>query len=358
MRVLSASLLLLPVFGAKAAVVFTTLHFFTGTNDGAQPVAGLVQGSDGYFYGTTSSGGTNGLGTVFKISAAEGYTSLYSFSGTNDGANPLAALVQGSNGYFYGTTENGGRHGDGTVFQISTNGALATLYSFTGGNDGAWPYGGLVQGSDGYFYGTTDGGGTTNLNVYGSYGYGTVFKINTNGVLASLYTFGNVYEDGANSQAGLVQGSDGYFYGTTSLGGMTNFGGSGTVFQISTNGALATLYSFTGGNDGAWPYGGLVQGSDGYLYGTTEGGGEGGSGTVFRLTILSEFQAVTLTNSTLSLTWSTEAGSTYQLQFNSDLSSSNWINLSSPATAIAATLTTTDFITNAPQRFYRLVLSP
>jgi uncharacterized repeat protein (TIGR03803 family) len=181
---------------------------------------------------------------VFKISTAEGYTSLYSFSGTNDGANPHAALVQGSDGYFYGTTENGGRHGDGTVFQISTNGALATLYSFTGGNDGAWPYGGLVQGSDGY------------------------------------------------------------------------------------------------------------------LYGTTEGGGEGGSGTVFRLTILSEFQAVTLTNSTLSLTWSTEAGSTYQLQFNSDLSSSNWINLSSPATAIAATLTTTDFITNAPQRFYRLVLSP
>ena len=133
---------------------------------------------------------------------------------------------------------------------------------------------------------------------------------------------------------------------------------TGTVFEISTNGALTTLYSFTGGNDGGSPYGDLVQGSDGNFYGTTEYGGQGGAGTIFRLTIVPEFQAVTLNNGTLSLTWSTERGGMYQLQSNSDLSSTNWINLGSPITATGATLSTTDIITNGPERFYRLVLSP
>src|SRR5208283_4562892 len=121
---------------------------------------------------------------------------------------------------FYGTTSHGGTNGDGTVFKISTNGALTSLYSFTGGNDGAYPYAGLVQGSDGSFYGTTDEGGTNG-------GGGTVFKISTNGAFTSLYSFSGSGNDGANPQAGLVQGSDGNFYGTTSGGG-TN--GWGTVF--------------------------------------------------------------------------------------------------------------------------------
>ncbi|MGA2540499.1 MAG: choice-of-anchor tandem repeat GloVer-containing protein [Verrucomicrobiota bacterium] len=131
-----------------------------------------------------------------------------------------------------------------------------------------------------------------------------------------------------------------------------------TVFQLSRNGVLTTLYSFTGGSDGANPDAGLVQGSDGSFYGTTSGGGQGGAGTVFRLTILPEFQAVTITNNLLSLTWSTEAGGTYQLQYNSDLSSSNRINLTNTVTSNGATLNTTDSITNAPQRFCRLVLAP
>ena len=132
---------------------------------------------------------------------------------------------------------------DGTVFKISTNGALTSLYSFTGGNDGANPQAGLVQGSDGNFYGTTV------RRRHERLWHGTVFKISTNGALTSLYSFtgGN---DGADPNAGLVQGSDGNFYGTTVYGG-TN--GYGTVFKISTNGALTSLYSFTGGNDGAYP---------------------------------------------------------------------------------------------------------
>jgi uncharacterized repeat protein (TIGR03803 family) len=183
-----------------------------------------------------------------------------------------------------------------------------------------------------------------------------------------LYSFGT--DADTTPYAGLVQGSDGYLYGTTYYGGGGIY--DGTVFKINTNCVLTTLYSFgtilrngyaAGENayaalDGASPYAGLVQGSDGSFYGTTSAGGPGGAGTVFRLTIVPESQAVTLTNGTLSLTWSTEAGGMYQLQYNSDLSSSNWSNLGSAVTATGATLSTTDSLTNGPQRFYRLALLP
>ncbi|MGA2748339.1 MAG: choice-of-anchor tandem repeat GloVer-containing protein [Verrucomicrobiota bacterium] len=268
-----------------------------------------MQGSDGYFYGTTAYGGTNDLGTVFKIRADGALTSLYSFTGTNDGAYPQAALAQGSDGNFYGTTASGGAYtnqlgqGCGTIFKISTNGTLTSLYSFSGGNDGGYPQAALVQGSDGYFYGTTASGG----------GY----EMSQPGICAQC----------------------------------------GTVFKITTNGVLTSLYSFGGGSDGAYPYAGLVQSSNGRFYGTTAGG-LGGVGTVFRLTVAPALQAMTLTGSTLGLTSGTEAGGTYQWQYTSDLTSSNWINLGNPATATEAVLGTTDSITNSPQRFYRLVLSP
>jgi uncharacterized repeat protein (TIGR03803 family) len=416
LRLLWAAALVLPTFGAQAAVVLTTLHLFTGTNDGANPQAGLAQGSDGYFYGTTTKGGgTNGVGyggygTVFKISTTGALTSFYSFTGGNDSAHPQTGLVQGSDGSFYGTTSAGGTNGDGTVFKIGTTGALTALHSFTGGEDGGNPESGLVQGSDGYFYGTAFSGGNSNLN-YG-YGWGTVFKISADGLMTTLYSFtngsdggyptaslvqgsdgsfygttwaggtngdGTVFKisttgtlttlhsfggtDGEFPDAGLVQGSDGYFFGTTcgaSDGGIVDpfFPEPGTVFKISANGALTSLYSFTGGSAGANPQAGLVQGSDCSFYGTTFSGGLGGAGTVFRLTIVPEFQAVTLVNNMLNLTWSTEAGGSYKLQYNSDLSSSNWTNLGSPFHATGTTLSTTDSVTNGPQRFYRLVLSP
>ena len=236
----------------------TSLYSFTGGYDGANPQAELVQGGDGYFYGTTFGGGQDGLGTAFKISPGGALStfSLWSLSGGNHGANPSAGLVQGSDGNFYGTASGGGRYTNGTVFQISTNGALSSLCSFNV-SDGDDPQAGLVQGSDGNFYGTASGGGQK--------GYGTVFKIDPNGALTGLYSFtgGN---DGANPAGVLVQGSDGNFYGTASGGGRYT---NGTVFQISTNGALSSLYSFTGGNDGAYPKAGLVQGSDGNFYGTT-----------------------------------------------------------------------------------------
>lgn len=281
---LMAAKLSVPALAAQTTVVFTSLYSFTGINDGFTP-NGLVQGSDGNFYGTTSNGGTNSSGTVFKVSPSGALIPLYSFTGTADGANPYAALVQGNDGNFYGTTQSGGKPTAGgpagTVFRISPSGALTNLYSFSnsflsGDNQGASPEAALVQGSDGNFYGTTFQGGTYFFSNSGTNGYGTVFQITTNGILTRLYTFSG--NDGENPLAALVQGSSGNFYGTTQSGGTGN---AGTVFQITTNGILTSLYSFSGGNDGAGPMAALVQGNNGNFYGTTTSGGISNAGTVF-----------------------------------------------------------------------------
>jgi uncharacterized repeat protein (TIGR03803 family) len=258
--------------GRATATPLTTLHSFSGT-DGSFPYAGLVQGTDSNFYGTTQSGGTSSSGTVFRISPSGNFTNLYSFSGP-DGATPSAGLVQGNFGYLYGTTEYGGIDRIGTIFQISPTGSFASLHSFNG-SDGAYPAGGgaLVLGSDGYFYGTTTAGGTNSCDC------GTVFKMLPTGILIWSYSFTGS-PGGANPYDGLVQGSDSNFYGTTYAGG-TN--GVGTVFRISPLGSLTNLYTFSG-SDGATPFAGLVQGSDSNFYGTTYTGGTNGLGTVFVIT--------------------------------------------------------------------------
>jgi uncharacterized repeat protein (TIGR03803 family) len=271
-------------------------HSFSGS-DGAWPYAGLVEGGDGNFYGTTTAGGAStncsgGCGTVFQISPAGDLTTLYSFSGS-DGAWPYAGLARGSDGNFYGTTVAGGASTDcsggcGTVFRITPAGDLTTLYSFSG-SDGAWPYGRLVLGSDGNFYGTTMAGRRRPWPATDcSGGCGTVFRISPAGDLTNLYSFSGT--NGASPYAGLVEGGDGNFYGTTMAGGASTdcSGGCGTVFVISPAGDLTTLYSFSGG-DGASPYAALARGCDGYFYGTTVAGGtdtncSGGCGTVFRIT--------------------------------------------------------------------------
>ena len=269
------------VFQMTPAGVLTTLVSFNGTN-GSYPAAALVQGSDGNFYGTTVGGGVSGIGTVFQMTPAGVLTTLVSFNDT-DGAAPLATLVQGTNGYFYDTTpqaqdaglsvNSGG--GFGTVFEMTPSGVLKTLVKFNGSNGGN-PAAGLVQGSDGNFYGTTAIGGNLSLNE--GYGFGAVFKMTPAGTLTTLVSFN--LANGYNPSAGLVQGSDGNFYGTTDGGGA---GGGGTVFQVTTNRVLTTLVSFNGTN-GSYPVAGLVQGSDGNLYGTTEFGGANSRGTVFQVT--------------------------------------------------------------------------
>ena len=288
----------------------TTLYSFcsqSGCPDGAYPYAGLVQGTDGNFYGTTYQGGTSaacpapyGCGTVFKITPTGVLTTLYNFcsqSGCTDGKLPYAGLILASDGNFYGTTYEGGNTnnneepGSGTVFKITPSGALTTLYTFCSLQycaDGGGPYDSLVQGSDGNFYGTTVGGG-------GPYGLGTVFKITPDGALTSLYSFCDHFECAGigDPTGGLVQAGDGNFYGTT--GGLPNGTAYSTIFQITPSGALTYIYSFCSlGStcpDGVKPADTLIQGSDGNLYGTTLYGGanqqagfEQPGGTVFSIT--------------------------------------------------------------------------
>ena len=209
--------------------------------------------------------GQNASRVVFKT--------LFTFNNT-DGADPSAALVQGTGGDFYGTTVAGLFNPDGTVFKISPQGKLTTIHNFDL-TDGSDPQAALTLGTDGNFYGTTNGGGA-NKTACGGLGCGTIFKITPAGALTTLYSFCAQADcpDGASPGA-LVQGSDGNFYGTTYLGG-TCFSGCGTVFKITPNGALTTLHRFNAtGDGGTSPYyqAGLVQGTDGNFYGTTTQGG-------------------------------------------------------------------------------------
>src|SRR5262249_32382605 len=191
-----------------------TLYSFAGNNNGGTP-NGLVVATNGILYGTTQFGGAANCGTVFSISTNGAVTApLVSFSGIN-GLSPRAALIQGADGYFYGTTPSGGTNFLGNVFRMSSSGTLTNLYSFSGNFDGSNPYAPLLQASNGNFYGFATSGGTN--------GYGTVFRINSNGTFTALYSFNNGIDD-SGPTAGLIQGSDGYFYGVNSGGGFSRMG--------------------------------------------------------------------------------------------------------------------------------------
>ncbi|HLH79747.1 MAG TPA: choice-of-anchor tandem repeat GloVer-containing protein [Chthonomonas sp.] len=259
---------------------FQVLHTFSYT-DGANPYAGVIQGRDGALYGTTLSGGANFSGVVFKVNPdGSKFQVLYTFStqdplnGTNsDGAGPNG-VIQGNDGALYGTTEAGGSNNYGVVFKVNPDGSkFQVLHSFYGG-DGANPYAGVIEGKDGALYGTTYGGGDN--------GDGVVFKINTNGSnFQVLYSFDFMINDGSNVNAGVIQGSDGALYGTTEIGGAYD---DGVVFKIDTNGYYHLIYNFSANNnsDGAGPNG-VIQGNDGNLYGTTQSGGANGNGVIFRI---------------------------------------------------------------------------
>jgi uncharacterized repeat protein (TIGR03803 family) len=278
------------VFEITAGGMLTTLHNFVGT-DGSVPSAPLVQATDGNFYGTTNEGGVSefcslppgvGCGTVFKIAAGGMLTTLYNFcdqTGCPDGYGP-GGLMQATGGNFYGTTYNGGASSYGTVFRVTVAGSLTTLHSFDG-TDGAIPTG-LVQSTDGSpeFYGPAEEGGI--------YGHGTVFKIGTGGVLTALHNFNST--DGDFPTARVTQATSGTLWGTTGSGGTSSIcgdGGCGTIFKLPSGGALTTVHNFNS-TDGDFPTVGVVQATDGNFYGTTSYGGTstncgGGCGTVFRV---------------------------------------------------------------------------
>ena len=263
-----------------------TMYSFN-VSTGFSPLGGLVLASDGNFYGTTSSGGPptgactpSGCGTIFKITPAGKYTTLHHFNGIPDGAMPLATMTQAPNGKFYGTASAFGTADDyGTVFTMTPEGKFTVIHQFND-TDGAYPFGGLILGTDGNFYGQTDLGGASK---YGA--FGTVYKMTPSGKVTTLHSFEQT--DGDNPISNLVQGTDGNFYGTAAYGGKyPNFG---TVFKITSDGKFTTLHNFDS-TDGSYLYAGLIQATNGKFYGATFAGGsssacEFGCGTVFSLSV-------------------------------------------------------------------------
>jgi uncharacterized repeat protein (TIGR03803 family) len=258
---------------------------FAGAN-GANPGRPPIQGRDGNLYGTTTNGGANGHGVLFKMTPAGALTPLYSFcpeTGCADGSHP-SALALGTDGNFYGGAANGGAFGYGTIFKVTGEDTLTTLHSFDG-TDGASPFDRMVQVSSGNFYGTTPYGG--NLGECGGIGCGTVFEITPSGTLTTLHDFCSLPDcaDGGVLFESLALDTDGDFYGATWVGGPAN---AGTVFKITPTGTLTTIYSFCVVDypfcsDGIRPLG-PVLGKDGNFYGTTASGGANGEGSVFKIT--------------------------------------------------------------------------
>ena len=251
-----------------------TLLYLFDQSEGDTP-GQLVLGSDGNFYGTTAYGGFDyttvqgfaGDGTVYQITPAGAYATLYAFPGGAQGQNPYD-LIQGIDGNFYGLTSHGGAVDDGTVFRLTPAGELATLYSFP---DGATVPGPLVQDSSGNFYGVKSADNVTP--------HGSIFRLTPAGEYTTLYTFSGG-SDGENS-SGLTKGSDGNFYGTS-------YQGTATIYQITPAGGFTVLHTFTEADDILSPNG-LTLGSDGNLYGTTTDGGVNGKGVVFRLTLAGDY---------------------------------------------------------------------
>jgi len=337
------------IFKISPEGIYSIVHNFcdgTVTNDGAMPCGALIQGTDGNFYGVTESGGLYGFGTVFKVTPQGVVTIMHSFyygTAPHDGAGPAASLIQASDGNLYGTTMYGGSAANGTIFRMSLGGTYAILHNFNDGSvagDGKQPAAALIQASDGNLYGTTDSGGSAGfgtlyqLSLPGTYSlvrsfadgtytadpkypsalveggdgnfyataYGSTttsseiaFKMTLQGLPTILHVFGDgtLANDGASSgalpTAGLIQGSNGNFYGTTVWGGQPPMTGYGVAFQMTPTGTITILHVFADGTvfaDGANPSAPLCQGIDGNLYGSTTNGGATGNGSLFQIALI------------------------------------------------------------------------
>jgi len=253
------------VFKITPGGSLTSLYSFMGGSDGANPYAPPVEGTDGNFYGTAYAGAA-GYGTVYKITPSGKFSSLYQFDITH-GYGPRSPLVQGTDGNCYGTTLYGGPAEDGVIFKITPAGKLTVLYNFDD-THGRLPFSPVVQGADGNFYGTTSGGGSTESGV--------VFRISPAGKLTVLHTM-NGTTDGAGPTAGLVQATDGNFYGANSQVGKISSGcpsGCGTTFEVTPKGKLTVLHNFDL-TTGSTPYDTPFQHTNGIVYGDTNSGGTG-----------------------------------------------------------------------------------
>ncbi|HEX4080649.1 MAG TPA: choice-of-anchor tandem repeat GloVer-containing protein [Rhizomicrobium sp.] len=268
---------------ANAGVIFeiapdgteTVLYSFDGAAGGSDPNAGVtIDPSTGDLYGTTTFGGSdacrNGCGVLYELASDGTYTVLRTFNEDTDGRYPAGQLLRDKKGNLFGIATSGGPDSGGTVFEYSAKGKFTVLHAFAG-SDGFEPQGNLIQDSAHNLYGVTFSGGADN--------YGTVFKI-TAGDLATLYSFTGG-ADGGYPTGGVVRDKAGNLYGATNLAGngTTPFG---TVFELAPAGTLTTLYAFTGGADGGYPVGNVLQ-LQGKIYGTTSGGGADEDGTVYEV---------------------------------------------------------------------------
>jgi uncharacterized repeat protein (TIGR03803 family) len=264
------------LFRISQGGTYTVLHNFEGSTDGAAPAAPPIDGFDGSLYGTTSGNATT-ASTIYKYTRASGtIATIYVLSQT-EGSTAIGSLLRATDGNLYGTAYQGGNAGCGTIFKVSTSGTPLWNYSFPCQPGGAHPIAPLIQGTDGNFYGTTYQGGT--------YNEGIVFKLTQSGVVSTLYNFQglpfNSGNDGSYPVGGLVQSTDLNFYGSTQGGGGTE--GHGTLFEISPSGTYKQLYIFT--NVGENPESGPVQDTSGLFYGTTSAGGKYGYGIVYSLNV-------------------------------------------------------------------------
>lgn len=262
------------VFKLSSSGVLKVLHSFVGKKDGAEPFGGLISDTHGNLYGTAAGGGKKNSGTVFRLSPKGKLKALHNFTGSpKDGAFPDDAVLQDAAGNLFGTTSAGGADNFGTVFELPRKGKSRLLYSFTGSSDdGAQPVAGLIQDAQGNLYGTTAGNGSDKL--------GTIFEWSSSGTFMLLHSFVGSPSDGETPDGGLIRDAGGNFYGTTHSGGANSLG---TVFELTSGGTLMLLHSFAGTADGAGPAAGVIMDGSGNLYGTTAGGGSNELGTVFEL---------------------------------------------------------------------------
>jgi uncharacterized repeat protein (TIGR03803 family) len=253
------------------------LHRFAeaDNNDGHNPYAGVVQDAAGNLYGAAPYGGDYGWGAVYKVDPSGKEMVLHSFSSFPDGAYPYGGVTLDTEGNLYGTTEDGGLYGAGTVYKLDASGNETVLYNFTGGSDGKSPEAGVIRGDEGNLYGTT--------YAEGAHKGGVVFKLAPTGTFTVVYSFGEAAGDGSLPYSGVVRDSEGNLYGTTSAGGSYFYG---TVYKLEPGGVLTVLHNFTAGMDGGFPFAGVIRDPAGNIYGTTVYGGDSSCscGLAFRIT--------------------------------------------------------------------------